>query len=289
MSQNGTETYNTPLAPALNSAWFSGICVYIAYVLMVATSAFSSLASMAEIWANSAAYAHGPIAIVMALSIILQTSSNRTAAPRPWPAALIAVCGASLILAGGRVFDIQIVEHFAFIALLIAGAALIFGAERARAWAGGFAFAFFCVPFGESAIPFLQAITTSLATIFLALSAVPFTSDGNIITTGVATFHVAPGCAGLGGVLMSLMVSTLFSLAAFSTWRQHALMLSAGITLALVANGLRVFAIIALAQNFGGDWQGLHDHAFMGWLFNGAAIALLVLFGARLSRPRAED
>ncbi len=282
-----------PLRPAPYrphySAWLSAICVYVAYVVMVGTASFTSITSMASIWANSASYAHGPVALIIAVALIVRTSSNLQAEPKPWPAALLGVASASLILAIGRLLEAQILEHIAFVGLLVTGAALIFGEERAKAWAGGLAFAFFSVPFGDSLIPLLQNFTAMITEALLVLSGINFSISNNIITTETASFHIAPGCAGLGGLLMSLMVGALFSLTAFSSWRQHSLMFAAAVVLAMIANGLRVFAIIAVAQALGGDWHGLHDHAYMGWIFNGAAIAILVLIGAHLTKQPSLD
>ncbi|MGE0410340.1 MAG: exosortase/archaeosortase family protein, partial [Amphiplicatus sp.] len=182
----------------------------------------------------------------------------------------------------GRMAKADIVEHFAFVSLLIAGVCLIFGARNARAFAFPLAFLYFMVPFGASALPALQETTTGLAATLLNLVGVNAGRAGFIITTAAGPFHIAPSCAGLNFLLASLMIASLFAETALSGWRARVGFVFAAAVLAIAANALRAAIVIGAATLLGGAIAA--DHILFGLIFYAMLIAALIAAGGRLAR-----
>ncbi len=262
--------------------WRRALAGFALYALALMALAWPSVVSMAHQWVSSSSFHHAPLAAPLALWLILR---RRDDAVRPglFRPALVAIVLLGCLWGAGRAMGADIVEHAAFVSLLIAGAVLFFGTENARNWAFPLAFLFFLVPFGASFMPALQQASAAGSEIILDLLGLDAARDGVIITTAAGPFEVAPSCAGLNFLLAAAMVSSLFAAAALHGWRRRAGFVALALLLAVAANIIRVAAVIAVATITSSAGTVGADHIVFGWVFYALMLSLLMIAGRRMA------
>jgi EpsI family protein len=115
----------------------------------------------------------------------------------------------------------------------------------------------------------------------------PASIEGALITTRAGAFEIAEACAGLRFLIAAVMLAAIFSYVSFATWRKRAAFLTAAVAFALIANGLRVFALIFVATATDKRWAVGPDHLLVGWGFYAALFAILIAVGRRYADPMA--
>lgn len=253
-----------------------------ALLALVAALAFpSAIASMAGLWLRSSSYHHGAAAIPLAAWLIWRDRGALTA-PAPSLLAAAMIAPVSALWVAGRAFGANIVEHFAFISILITSFATIFGLDNARRAAFGLLFLFFAVPFGESLMPALQSLAAGVVAPMLTASGVALVKDGVLLHTSVGRFEIADACAGLNFLLAALLIAAVFAGVAFRSWRKRLAFLAAAAVMALLANLLRAYLVILLAVKTPLGMDFARDHAWFGWSLYAVFLFVLIAIGRRL-------
>lgn len=261
----------------------------LAYLMFLAATLAVFWPTVAELirqWSGSSSFRHGFAVAPIAFWLCIRRQPESE--PRPAPFALAFVGGAALLWSFGRELGANIVEEVALVLALISGAALTFGFDFVRRRAFAFAFLFFMAPAGVSLAPFLQAIAASVASALLHLAGITHERTGLVITTSSGGFEVAAGCAGLNFLLASLMISSLFVHLRGMRWRSGAAFIAASAGVALAANAVRVFAVIAIATMTDGSTRIAADHLAFSLAVYGAFVLLLISAGMRIT-PGADD
>ncbi len=195
-------------AEARRSDWSLPVVTFGVYVAVCVLALHPTALSMAQTWLSSSSYHHGVAVAPLALLMIL---SRPRIDPATGPLSLVAIAGAAALWLAGRAAGVALVEQFAFVTLLIAGAWAMFGSGAAKLWALPLLFLYFMVPFGEVLIPFLQALTANAVTGLLNLFGVSAVIDGTLIRTDAGLFEIAEACAGLNFLLAALMVACVYA------------------------------------------------------------------------------
>ncbi len=268
--------------------WAALIAAYGAFVLACITLLQSTVAEMVTLWATSSSWRHGFFVAPMALWMIY---AHRHEAPLP--KANFIACGlvlaAALLWLAGQVAGIALIEHFAFVSLLIAGVAVIFGLAVTRQYAFPLAFLYFMVPFGEVLVPGLQTITTISVSALLKLGGVGLINNGTVIITQAGGFNIAAACAGLNFLLVALMASAYFAHAWFSRWEKALMFAAIAVAAAIATNILRISAIIFLAGVTPPEWRIAADHYLIGLALYAVMIVILLAIGRRLADRRERE
>lgn len=141
----------------------------------------------------------------------------------------------------------------------------------------------FMLPFGEELHPLLQNITADLSVWFLQLAAVPVFREGLYLTTPVGHFEVAVACSGLRFLITSLAIGTLYAhLTYLSFWRQLSFLLAL-ILCSVLANGLRAFLLIYIAEQTNMAYGFGDEHYVYGWLVFGLVLLFMFWLGGKFS------
>jgi len=251
-------------------------CLTIALIAMLHPTAFT----MAKTWVTSSAYIHG-IAVAPISIWMIKTKTNFQLAKSSFvPGALIMIGGALLWLMG-RAATVSLVEQVAFVTLLIGSVSVVCGAKALRAWAFPLGFLYFMVPFGEVLIPHLQMITAQLTILMLTLVGADVSLDGTLITTPAGIFEVAEACAGMMFLIAALMIASIFSYMNFQSWGKRLAFLLFAASVAILANGVRVFLIILTATLTQNRLAIGPDHLLVGWLFYAFIFFILISVGVK--------
>jgi exosortase len=139
---------------------------------------------------------------------------------------------------------------------------------------------FFLVPTGHQLLPWLRDLTVAMAVIGPDVFEIPATINGYTFSVAEQSYIVIADCAGLGELLVTLFLAAAFGLMIYRTlWKTLALMLIAGAT-AIIANGLRVNAIV-LVNYWSGSVMDMSAHRAVGWCTIAAVVVLIFLIARR--------
>jgi exosortase len=134
----------------------------------------------------------------------------------------------------------------------------------------------FLVPFGDEIIPALQAITAKLAVALTHASGVPATVDGVFIDTPVGLFEVAEACSGVKFLIAMVALGTLVAHLCFASWKRRAAFMAAAVVVPVLANGVRAWGTIFVAQSQGIAFAAGFDHIVYGWIFFALVMAAVL-------------
>jgi len=238
------------------------------------------IAAAVRVWNSSTAYNHCWLVLPIAAWLAWQRRGRLSVlAPDPAPLlALLAIPGTLAWLAAERL-GVMEGRQLVAIGLLWVLVLAVLGWRVSLAFAGPLAYLIFLVPFGGFAVGPLQHITAWLIDWGLDLVGIPHYVNGLLIETPAGLFHVAEACAGLRFVIAALAFGALYALVIFrSPWRRLLVMLIA-LAVPILANGVRAWGIIVVAEYLGSAEAAAADHIVYGWGFFSAIILLLILAG----------
>ncbi len=242
---------------------------------------FKTAASIVNIWDSSGTFAHGYVILPISLWLIWgRRDVLRTMQVAPWWPALplLAACGAAWLL--GEMGEVQIVRHYAFVAMLPLSALAILGLPIARSLAFPLAFLLFAVPFGDVFIEPLIGMTANFTVDALIATGIPVFREGNNFSIPSGNWSVVEACSGVRYLISSVTLGCLYAYLTYrSTWRR-ALFIVASIIVPIFANGARAYLIVMIGHLSGMTLAVGVDHLIYGWIFFGIVMFLLFWIGA---------
>lgn len=245
-------------------------------VLFVALFARDWLA-MADQWWNSSTYTHILlIPPIVAWLVWLRIPELARLAPRGWWPGLALFAGAALVWLLGTLAGLNLVSEAGTVTMLIAAIIAILGPRVAAALAFPLAYLLLIVPFGDEFVPQLQTITARLTIALIHLSGVRATISGVFIDTPAGLFEVAEACSGVKFLVAMGALGLLIANLCFASWTRRALLMAAALTVPILANGIRAWGTIYVAQFKGAAYAGSFDHIVYGWIFFALVIALVI-------------
>ena len=262
---------------------------------------FPTVAWLWKSWQSDEYYAHGPLLPLIALYLVWQKRTQLAAAwrERPqktgFPAGFIFIALVLQFL--GTLVDMNIVRALqAFsIPLLLLGIARYVGG-KAFAHELRFALFFLCLavplsgPLVETLTVPLQNYAANGASICLGLLGVPVERVGVNLYTPQYHFVVAVPCSGLKTSITLLTMGVLIAHLMPNLNRTQRFVLCAlSVPFALLANTLRVVAIVAVGVRYGQEAAEGFLHNFSGMLLFVVALSLLFLTGHFMSHARLQD
>lgn len=232
---------------------------------------------MAHQWWNIDTYSH----ILLILPIlawlvwIRRDEVARVEARGWWPGFLWCLLGLAICFVG-RSADINLIAQLGVIVAFQGATCGILGLRVGLILAFPLAYMFFLVPFGDEIIPPLQYVTAEMATALTRFSGVETVADGIHIDTPAGLFIVAEECSGVKFLVAMVALGVLVAYSCFASWKRRMLFLLACVIVPIVANGIRAWATIFIAQYVGAEAAGSFDHIVYGWFFFGIVIALVL-------------
>jgi exosortase len=164
--------------------------------------------------------------------------------------------------------------------MLQAAVAVALGPTLVRALAFPLAYALLLVPFGDEVVPLFQHVTAQLMMPLLALAGIPATLDGLYIAAPSGMFVVAEACSGVMFLVAMAAFAVLAANLCFRSWKRRIIFVAAALMTTIIANALRAFGTILIAENYGHDTARGFDHLVYGWVFFAVTI-IAVMFVAR--------
>lgn len=234
-------------------------------------------ADMVAIWWNSSTYNHCLLIPPLVGWLAWQRRDELSRlTPLVWLPGLLLVavgaCGWLLGYAGG----ISLSRHAGLVLMLQGAAITILGKAASRGLAFPIFFALFAIPFGDEFVPAMQTVTAELAMGLLNLSGVPAHLEGVFITTQAGYFEVAEACAGVKFIVAMAALGALVANLCFRSLKRRILFLAACAIVPVLANGIRAFATIYIAEGSGVEFASGMDHVIYGGIFFAVVIAAIL-------------
>lgn len=269
-----------PLAAAgLPAAWRTPLAALAASVLSLVAVTAQSWGAMLHQWWNIDTYNHLLLVpFIVAWLVALKEDDLARLAPQPFWPALVPVAAALALWRAGEGLGINLVAQAGAVGAVQAALVTVLGLRVAAVLALPIAFAAFLVPFGDEIIPPLQHLTAEIAIALTHASGVPAQIEGIHIHTPAGLFIVAEACSGVKFLVAMATLGVLVCATRFRRWRTRAAFMAACVIVPMLANGVRAWATIFVAQYVGAEKATGFDHIVYGWVF--FAIILAVLLGA---------
>mgnify|MGYP000091333180 CR=1 FL=1 len=247
-------------------------------------------ADMVDIWWNASTFNHCLLIVPILVWLVLQRK-DELAELRPtawWPALAWFSAGAGGWLLG-EAAGVALARQAGLVMMLQGSAATMLGPQVTRGLLFPLFYMFFLVPLGEEFVPALQTLTAKMCMILLGWTGIPAHIDGIFITTPGGYFKVAEACSGVKFLVAMVAYGALVANLCFKSWYRRAAFMALAVTVPILANGLRAFGTIYIAEHTGIEFAESWDHVFYGWVFFAIVLALVMAIGWRFFDREPQD
>jgi len=264
------------------------------------TLAFGAVATMAiaarewgemfHQWWNIDTYTHILLVpIIIGWLVALKLGELAKTTPQNWlPGLLVVAVGIALWLIG-RASGINIIAHAGAVGALQGVVITALGPRASLVLALPLVFGVFLVPIGDEFIAPLQSITADIAVALTLWSGIPAVVDGIYIDTPVGLFIVAEACSGVKFLIAMITLAALVCFTRFKSWSRRVMFLAASVIVPIIANGIRAWGTIYIAQSQGVEFAAGFDHIFYGWIFFAIVVVLVLSAAWRFFESEPED
>ena len=261
----------------LPTAWRVPLAALGLSVLALIAVTGGSWSAMAHQWWNIDTYNHLLLVpFIIAWLIALKEHDLAGLVPQPFWPGLIAVVAALALWWAGQAQGINLVAQAGAVGAVQAAVIAVLGLRTSLVLALPIAFAAFLVPFGDEIIAPLQSLTAEIAIALTHASGVAARIEGIHIHTPAGLFIVAEACSGVKFLIAMVTLGVLVCATRFTRWDKRAAFLAACLAVPVLANGVRAWATIYVAQYVGAEKATGFDHIVYGWVFFGVVIAVLL-------------
>lgn len=239
-------------------------------------------ADLVGVWLRSETFNHCLlIPPIIGWLVAQRLPQLRELSPAAWAPGLLIVAAGGFSWLLGYAGALALARHAGIVLMLQGAVVACLGPAVARGLAFPLFFALFLIPVGEQLVAPLQTVTARMSMALLALAGVPAHIEGIFITTPGGYFKVAEACSGVQFLIAMIAYGALVANLCFRSPLRRALFVFAATAVPILANGLRAFATIYVAELTSSDFAAGFDHIVFGWLFFGLVMALLTAAGWR--------
>lgn len=282
MPPSPTLTARHRTGPSIPVAWKRALGLLgLGWGVLVALC-FRDWSDMIAQWWGISTYNH--ILLVPAILAWLVAMRRRELlqlSPQGWWPGLVWVAGACLLWVLGSFAGLSLARQLGAVAMLQGACLALLGPRVAAAMAFPLGYMLFLVPAGEELVPWLQLLTARMAMVLLGTSGIPAFIEGVFITTPAGAFKVAEACSGIKFLVAMSAFAVLAANLCFRAWPRRMVFVLAAMATAVLANGVRAWGTIAIAEWRGIEFASGFDHIFYGWIFFALVIALVLAVGWR--------
>jgi exosortase len=132
-------------------------------------------------------------------------------------------------------------------------------------------------------------VTADIAIVLTHWSGVEASITGIHIHTPAGLFIVAEACSGVKFLIAMVTLGVLVCFTRFERWSRRAAFMAACVIVPILANGVRAWATIFVAQSIGAERATGFDHIVYGWIFFAIVVAALLGGAWRFFEREPED
>ncbi len=266
--------------------WRTTLTVWLICLVSVCLVFWETTASLVTAWLSSGTFSHG-FFIPPICAYLIWARRHRLATLRALPdgngLVLLALLG--LLWLAGRFVYVLTVQQLALVAMIPALTWTTLGWQATRVLEFPLLYLFFAVPFGEGFAPYLQDFTVEFAVALLELSNIPASVLGRHIGIPTGIWHITEDCSGLRYLVPSIALGALYVAIVYRSWVRRICFMIGLVTILIIANAVRAYAIIVLGYLTDNRFAVGVDHVVYGWIFYGLIIILSFRLGLRWREP----
>lgn len=272
----------------LKGPWRRTIVSTLFLILLITLAYGGTLLSMVATWWRSETFAHGFLILPISLYLIWRCREQLLSRRQQieW-AALPILLGMVFLWLAAHVANILVVQQLAVVSMVVFTVLLLFGRIGAYAILFPLLYLYFMVPVGEFLVPRLQDITASITVWALQLSGIPVFWEGLHFSIPSGSFEVAEACSGIRYLIASLALGILYAYLMYTSNMKRLVFIALSIIVPIVANGLRAYGIVLIADLSDYKLATGVDHLIYGWLFFGLVMVILFWAGGKFRDPPA--
>lgn len=290
MSIDSVETKGPGPNQTLRQSWLLVAAVLAGVSVVFIALYYASIASAVTLWATRATYNHGFIILPISLYLVWERRTLLASLkPTPSVLGLLVVAGFGLAWLVASAAGIAEGQHLALVGMIQGFLLAILGLGLFRTMLLPIMYLWLMVPTGGFLYPVLQSVATYITAQLLLLSQVPTYVEGFDIHVSVGLFHIAEGCAGLNFILASLALAPLYAYFMYQSMIKRIAAVAVMVVVAMIANGVRIYAIIALAQFTDRKIDIVDDHLVYGWGFFALVLLATAWVGMRYADKPEPD
>jgi exosortase A len=283
-------TRPAPHAGGLPAAWRAPLAALAAAVAALVLVTARAWGAMLHQWWNIDTYSHLVLVpFIIAWLVALKEEELAAIAPRAFRPGLVLVAAGLALWWAGETAGINLVAQAGAVGAVQGAVITVLGLRVSAMLALPLGFAAFLVPFGDEIIPPLQYLTADMAIALTHWSGVPARIEGIHIHTPAGLFIVAEACSGVKFLMAMITLGVLVAFTRFTSWSRRAMLLAACAVVPILANGVRAWATIYVAQFIGAERAVGFDHIVYGWLFFAIVLAALLGVAWRFVERVPED
>ncbi len=242
----------------------------------------STAIHLVSLWWNSSTFSHCLILLpIIGWLVWLRREELARLRPYGWMPGLIPIAGGAMCWMLGEAASVAILRHTGLMVMLIGVVPALLGPQVTRGLTFPLWYALFLIPAGEELVPVMQHATADMAMVLLRMTGIPAHLEGIFITTPNGYFRVAEACSGVKFLVAMAALAVLAAHLCFQQWRRRVLFVLFAMTTAALANGLRAFGTIWMAERWGAEFAVGADHLIYGWIFFALVILLIGLVARR--------
>lgn len=265
-----------PPADARLTAWRRhGTALLFAWAAII-TLLYRDALHLVTIWWTSSTFTHC-LLLVPIIGWLVWIRKDELAKLTPagwWPGLLWMATGAGIWMLG-EAGGVALFRQAGLVIAMLACVPTLLGPQMTRGLVFPIFYALFLIPFGEELVPPMQMVTAELAMAMLRLTGIPAHIDGIFITTPAGLFAVAEACSGVKFLVAMAALAVLVAHLGFRSWRRRVIFLAVAMIIPVLANGVRAFSTIWIAERWGVGFAASADHIIYGWVFFAAVMALI--------------
>jgi|HubBroStandDraft_5_1064220.scaffolds.fasta_scaffold04557_6 exosortase A len=264
--------------------WLSDAAVLLLSIAALSAVFWREASGAVTVWIQSPTFNHCFLILPISLFIMWTRRDGVSELPqKPRLRAALLLLPLSLMWLTASVASVLEAQQFVAVTMLQVTLLATLGWPVYRRYMAAFLYLYFLVPSGAELVPSLQQLTAHLAVAGLKLIGIPVYSNGAVIEIPAGTFAVAEACAGLRFLVATVAFGVFYATQIYTgIWRRLAF-IALCVVVPILANGMRVFGIIAAAQWLGSPTAAVADHLIYGWGFFSLVLLILVFVGRRFA------
>jgi len=274
--------------------------VYPNYLLLIILLLFFAinfdvLTDLFEKWYAfdlTGAYSHGLLVAVIVLYLVYKKTRKIRAVliPNPSLVGFVLLIGSQSILFLAKIDGINFIQHILLITTALAIVWSVYSYRIAKQFVVPAILFSLSLPAWAGAKLILQKVAVFMTNTLLGLTGLPYYHEGPLFYFPNGIIEVAPECAGLQQLLVSLIIGLLFS-------TQHGLRLLDTIKIliyisiaSVLINTVRIIIIMYIGYYTKMESSLITQHVLLGWVIYGVGIFLFLLFYSRVKfKPASSD
>lgn len=251
---------------------------------------FTDWRDMVLQWWDSSTYNHILlIPFILGWLISLRWQEVLRVAPQGWWPGLVLFAGAGFFWLLGDFAGLSLATQLGVVLMAQASVLTLLGPRASVALLFPLAYMLFLVPAGDELIPALQTITARITMVLLDWSNVPAHIEGVFITTPGGYFEVAEACSGVKFLIAMIAYGALVANVCFRSWTRRAAFMALSVAMPILANGVRAWGTIFIAEHRGIEFAAGFDHIFYGWIFFAVVMVLVMAMAWRFFDRAIDD